>query len=215
MTNKQSILYGKYGFKTQLAARWAVFFDAIKIDWVYSAARHRDNDDARGVDFYLPFFDSYVWIEPTADITVPIMAEMIEIYKANAALRSRLYIGSPFYDGEKFSYSICAPSDKITKDYAPDKPHNGGWTQCPMCLHFSPNNDWYIGMMDPESNGLSCDYCDFVDRDHVNTNDTFFHKGIIITRDQAWPLYSPALAAAYKAARSAVFQYGPAPIDNT
>jgi hypothetical protein len=46
-------VYKGYKFRSRLEARWAVFFDALKINWIYEAEGYQTKD---GSDKYLPDF---------------------------------------------------------------------------------------------------------------------------------------------------------------
>lgn len=54
--------YKGYRFRSRLEARWAVFFDALKLDWEYEKEGFEMQDDGR----YLPDFwvsDWQTWVE--------------------------------------------------------------------------------------------------------------------------------------------------------
>jgi len=58
--------YKGYRFRSRLEARWAVFFDAMEIKWVYEPEGFKKDDDLHGTinylpDFYLPEIN--VWVE--------------------------------------------------------------------------------------------------------------------------------------------------------
>jgi hypothetical protein len=51
-------------FRSRLEARWAVFFDALKIEWQYEAEGFVLEDGTRYLpDFFLPKFDQGLWVE--------------------------------------------------------------------------------------------------------------------------------------------------------
>lgn len=52
-------------FRSRLEARWAVFYDAIRIPWVYKLEGFKfDNGVLYLPDFYLPSLDAYIEIKP-------------------------------------------------------------------------------------------------------------------------------------------------------
>ena len=57
-------LYKGYRFRSRLEARWAVFFDALGIDWEYEPEGFEMADGTRYLpDFYLPTFSGGMWCE--------------------------------------------------------------------------------------------------------------------------------------------------------
>ena len=57
--------YNGYLFRSRLEARWAVFFDAAGIDYIYEPEGFELEDGTRYLpDFYLPEYDWYVEVKP-------------------------------------------------------------------------------------------------------------------------------------------------------
>lgn len=57
-------VYKGYRFRSRLEARWAVFFDALKIEWEYEPEGFELADGTRYLpDFYLPGFQAYIEIK--------------------------------------------------------------------------------------------------------------------------------------------------------
>lgn len=57
--------YKGYRFRSRLEARWAVFFNALGIAWVYEPEGFQLSDGTRYLpDFWLPEFNLYVEIKP-------------------------------------------------------------------------------------------------------------------------------------------------------
>lgn len=57
--------YKGHRFRSRLEARWAVFFDTMRIEWRYEPEGFEMSDGTRYLpDFYLPRFDIYVEIKP-------------------------------------------------------------------------------------------------------------------------------------------------------
>lgn len=73
-------LYNSILFRSRLEARWAVFFDSLKINWLYEFEGY----DLDGVwylpDFYLPKYNGgcYVEVKPT-DFSVSEHAKLLKI----------------------------------------------------------------------------------------------------------------------------------------
>jgi hypothetical protein len=53
-------------FRSRLEARWAIFFDAFNLEWVYEPDCFiLSNNQKYTPDFYLPKFDLYIEIKPS------------------------------------------------------------------------------------------------------------------------------------------------------
>lgn len=56
--------YKGYRFRSRLEARWAVFFDALGIEWEYEYEGFELSDGSKYLpDFFLPSFDGGLWCE--------------------------------------------------------------------------------------------------------------------------------------------------------
>lgn len=57
--------YKNYRFRSRLEARWAIFFDALKLDWAYEPEGFKI-EGGKGYlpDFYFPKHDVYIEIKP-------------------------------------------------------------------------------------------------------------------------------------------------------
>lgn len=56
-------LYKGWRFRSRLEARWAIFFDALKIKWEYEPEGFRFNKTTYLPDFFLPTFDGGMYCE--------------------------------------------------------------------------------------------------------------------------------------------------------
>jgi len=72
-------VYQGYKFRSRLEARWAVFFDALKIKWEYEPeGYHLSNGEMYLPDFYLPgFCDRGIYAEVKPDQVVDPKAQML------------------------------------------------------------------------------------------------------------------------------------------
>lgn len=104
--------YKGYLFRSRLEARWAVFFDAMGIEWQYEFEGYVLEDGTKYLpDFYLPKFKKYVEVKPD------ILSED-ELNKARLLAKKNsviLAVGIPsvksyemitWYDREYFSFTI-------------------------------------------------------------------------------------------------------------
>jgi hypothetical protein len=60
-------VYNGVKFRSTLEARWAVFFDACGLDWVYEPECFELEAGSYTPDFYLKDYDLYVEIKPNLD----------------------------------------------------------------------------------------------------------------------------------------------------
>jgi hypothetical protein len=63
-------LYRGYRFRSRLEARWAVFFDAAEIEWVYEPDGFRVNGRAYLPDFWFPPLKCFAEVEPDKETTI-------------------------------------------------------------------------------------------------------------------------------------------------
>jgi hypothetical protein len=57
-------VYKGYRFRSRLEARWAVFFDALGIEWEYEAEGYELSDGSKYLpDFWLPTFNGGMYVE--------------------------------------------------------------------------------------------------------------------------------------------------------
>src|SRR6267378_3728953 len=60
--------YKNCKFRSRLEARWAVFFDALRIEWLYEPEGYEMFDGTRYLpDFYLPRFNRGIYAEVKPD----------------------------------------------------------------------------------------------------------------------------------------------------
>lgn len=201
-------VYKGYRFRSRLEARWAVFFDALGIEWEYE----KEGYDLDGIR-YLPDFwlcKQRYWLEikpgePSAD----------EVRKAEAFQKS-LY-GQPEIDGV---FHILAGSPYMNEYKvlpSTGKDARMAWVQCPLCKtlsiahcehDFSSVN--FRGM-DMPTGAIYCVHCDVIDRNWKETDSEWFHKGWVEFIMPFRVLMTPLLLSAYTAARSARFEHGERP----
>jgi len=62
-------IYRGYKFRSRLEARWAVFFDAIEIEWEYEKEGYDLGGEYYLPDFYLPYWECFIEIKPTDPIS--------------------------------------------------------------------------------------------------------------------------------------------------
>ena len=101
-------------FRSRLEARWAILFDALKIEWVYEPECFLlSNNQKYTPDFYIPFFDLYVEVKPTFFWqNIDYHSNRYNIFEKNLLILSddypsfrvnKLY---QYVDGEKFINNV-------------------------------------------------------------------------------------------------------------
>ena len=195
-----------YHFRSRLEARWAVFFDALGLEWEYEP----EGFDLGGGVYYLPDFKvtntdgCYVWYEVKGDNVIG--CEKFKKFK-DLVDSARKDIRDPMavmLTGDPYTYVL--------------KNDNKFVAVCPRCglLHDCWGYEWFpewrgnstgfsfgcsqcdghtpCGIGDEES-GLLCSVTPYKGMLHVNSED--FH----------W-VYLPKIKSACIAARSARFEHG-------
>ncbi len=122
--------YKGYLFRSRLEARWAVFYDALHLNWIYEM----EGFDLGGGLTYLPDFffpDLKIWIEIKAQR--PTKVEMTKVERLAKLSGQRVYIFFgviPYYNGVHLEQTF----DSAWVYY----PHGGWdgdywWCECPTC----------------------------------------------------------------------------------
>lgn len=193
MTNESiETQYKGYRFRSRLEARWAVFFDALGIEWRYELDRYFTGTNGTYLpDFWLPQIRAWVEVKPEyPDWGTRCKIEMLS-HKHDA-------LGIILY-GEVSADSMIAFSNDIGENSAGSiETDHALWQKCNSC------NEIYI---------------DFGRSDRDFFYDTDFHKPYIYCSClKDWPhgearmVSGASVNDAIVAARSARFEHGEAPI---
>jgi hypothetical protein len=126
--------YNHHTFRSRLEARWAVFFDGMKIDWQYEPEGFELPSGERYLpDFYLPRFKWFVEIKPTIEVGLRenkargfVEQGHLSILFLIGAPDFRAYTGLYWYDGAVTD----APYSLDTKYYLKATEQNRLWS-CP------------------------------------------------------------------------------------
>jgi hypothetical protein len=90
--------YKGYRFRSRLEARWAVFFDAMGINWEYEVEGfHLPNKTTYLPDFYLSDFDSWVEIKPKNAERKEVFVQLSMMIESGAAKNHKAwgFFGDP------------------------------------------------------------------------------------------------------------------------
>lgn len=188
--------YKGYRFRSRLEARWAVFFDTLGIEWEYE----KEGYDLGEAGWYLPDFwlpEQKCWVEIKGQY--PDKKEIAKIGKLwTPDAVAYCAIGQPYIEKKLSivsSYEIYPVDDRGVHE------SNHAFILCPSCNNVdvvSINNERYY-----------CNGCDLGPRPVPVAYGLSFWKGDVIIEDKSSdPRISPFMILAYKAARSARFEYG-------
>lgn len=218
--------YKGYRFRSRLEARWAVFFDALGVEWEYE----KEGYDLGEHGWYLPDFwlpEQACWIEIKGK--TPTDTEWNKAMALSSLTETRLYLFfgpipsdatacGPSYEESDSAYLFTAGPEYIrghTEEAGGDIHHC--WCECPDC--------GAVGIrFDARADRLPCKECDGCARyqeDMLHLRGTRApcpthgasggpagckrHGGNL---DKGYNGNSPRLLTAYVAARSARFEHG-------
>jgi len=105
--------YNGYRFRSRLEARWAVFFDAMGLEWTYEP----EGFDLAGVpylpDFYIKTWGCYAEIKPDVADTVNQADETCQRFTTYTSKSITLFVGLPhdlravLYESGMFTSQEC------------------------------------------------------------------------------------------------------------
>lgn len=158
--------YKGYLFRSRLEARWAVFFDSLRIRWEYE----KEGFDISGIrylpDFYL--LNSYIEIKPDG-YDVDKDKKILAFSSAND--NYFVFQGNP-WPGEYLVFS------RHGDDFLPIP--NTAVVVCPLCetVLITPCWNSYQSETHPEYS-IYCEKCDTGGRKHKDTRYAWFSKGTV------------------------------------
>lgn len=92
-------VYNGYRFRSRLEARWAVFFDAMGIEYQYEPEGFNIGGRYYLPDFYLPWWHCYVEIKPDKKTAFDVGARCcIDLFNAMPGIITMLCAGDPMTD---------------------------------------------------------------------------------------------------------------------
>jgi hypothetical protein len=194
--------YKGYSFRSRLEARWAVFFDALGLEWEYEP----EGFDLGDAGWYLPDFrvtsgniTHWYEVKPFSGADDGKLGVLLEMIQSLSPTMGRVLSGDPF------SFLMAV-----------DSPINPGLNVCPRCG----------GILNPSAgrrvdDGWSCHACDEDTPCGGDNGDEigfggavcFPHKGVIQIRDvDSFADHTGVCLQAAKKARSARFEHGECPV---
>lgn len=188
--------YKGYRFRSRLEARWAVFFDALGVQYEYE----KEGYDLDGVwylpDFWLP--EQQCWVEIKGDEMSPDEEEKAS--RLARATNARVYL---FPGGLKFEEDgeIMPHAWMFEAGIGTINAPGYCWCECPVCHELG------IHWADPDTGDGSLMHPKCL-ASHVYK----FPRGVTPPKIFEHMDATPRLFAAYKAARSARFEHGETPV---
>ena len=186
--------YKGYRFRSRLEARWAVFFDALGIEWEYE----REGYDLDGVwylpDFWIAPWRAFVEIKPT----MPTAEERDKCLRLALATACRCLIvyGSPGVD----TYRVY---DILPHALLPDEDRD--YSDAEIAEVYADQQDWRTGLYHVFTQCRECDGVNLVTLSGPDCSEGFSSIGPCCDTDK-WPdPHAGRIADAYNAARGARF----------
>jgi len=103
-----------YRFRSRLEARWAVFFDAIGIDWEYEP----EGFDLDGVyylpDFYIPSVDAWIEVKPKTGTRKDVLETLINMVSHGPARKN----GAWGFFGDPLDHHWMLPAGEGKEEWA-------------------------------------------------------------------------------------------------
>jgi hypothetical protein len=133
--------YKGYRFRSRLEARWAVFFDALGIEWEYEPQGFVVGNTPYLPDFYIkgPRWPAWVEIKPTTEIELADLGK-ITLLAENIKVPVLLLCGAP---GENEPLGFCMQNSEVrTADFRITW-NGSGWGFIEGGWKKSPDNEWY------------------------------------------------------------------------
>ena len=203
--------YKGYRFRSRLEARWAVFFDAAKIQYDYELEGYEIGDGERYLpDFYLPQFQIFVEIKPQGMTKEQIEEAEEKCKKLRTVSGKAIFItyGDPATDtwGKFFGWDSC----------------DSGGGEYEENARFLPVGEYYAFDIVLRVFGCRMDRTIFIN-DDWETNEKVITEGMLIDyyRDEAMALLNSPMSDFFdekapegtydsmrKKARQARFEYG-------
>ena len=106
--------YNGYRFRSRLEARWAVFFDAFGIKYQYETEGFEVNGWRYLPDFYLPEYEVYVEVKPSAEKLMEEAEKLAWMVDFNGPCAKGLLILGQIPNPEKISYDVI-PAFSLAK----------------------------------------------------------------------------------------------------
>lgn len=119
--------YKGYRFRSRLEARWAVFFDALEIEWQYEPEGYNINGVMYLPDFYLPQYQMFCEVKPAGLSEKEI--DKVNILAMESGHPCLMLIGAPNPEGETY---IAAWNYKGQLEYAKHQ-----FAECTDCLMYN------------------------------------------------------------------------------
>ena len=128
--------YKGYRFRSRLEARWAVFFDAVGIEWQYEVEGYQLENRRYLPDFWLPKSETFVEIKPTketAEEVRPLIKELV----SKTGKHGLIIGGSPNEHERHVLIDVGLFGWDTRRSYA----HTSFWRRCILCTGIHARSD--------------------------------------------------------------------------
>jgi hypothetical protein len=115
--------YKGYNFRSRLEARWAVFFDALDVDWQYEPEGFDLPSGMYLPDFYLPNVDDGLWVEIKPVSPTRLEQQKIEDLALATGKNATFRVGEPM-----INVLLARGEDQQTKERGWDS--DNAWVYC-------------------------------------------------------------------------------------
>ena len=142
-------VYNGYRFRSRLEARWAVFFDSLKIKWLYEPEGFYINGSAYLPDFYLPDCKQFFEVKGVMSTN--------DLDKIKSLIYAGYSVTIGYDDGKFTACDYWGRDDQTQKIFDLCTGSDSWLCHCNACGKY-----WFMG-----SNGIySCQNCETYDGDH-------------------------------------------------
>lgn len=136
-------IYKGYKFRSRLEARWAVFFDSLKIPWVYEPEGVMVDGEKYLPDFYLPDCKQFFEVKGVLNTK--------DEKKIEALIQNGYSVTVGYDDGE---FQACDRWSE--KEFSLSQAHDSWLCRCKKCGKY-----WFMGSL----GSYGCQCCDYYDGD--------------------------------------------------
>lgn len=203
--------YKGYRFRSRLEARWAVFFDALGLQWEYEPAGFKTSKGAYLPDFFLPIVGGGVWVEIKHEHLTKEERNDARVKLSDVSFQTGkkaiIFMGDPLSnilcDGGDPPGSYDGTASWIIVPDGSDGPYL--FCICPWTGNVGIEFDGR-GERVKDSLILTPDEKSMIDRREAIDCESFY--GHLAHGDKAYSGNHPRLISAAKSARSARFEHG-------
>lgn len=183
--------YNGYKFRSRTEARWAVFFDSLKIKWIYEPEGINIDGVCYLPDFYLP--ESKQFFEVKGILTD------VDMIKVSSLINAGYSVTIGYDDGKFIACDLWGEDDKGKGIYDLCTCDTSFLCKCKVC-----GKHWFMG----SAGHYKCQCCGSYDGDHHFTIQMEYYNYV----DECGKLCEGGDTDLWNVARQARFEHGEKPI---